>query len=191
MSSRSRHSSTLDEWNWQVVYRDLAIFLRLFLFFSVVAVVSWHQPVGHSAGLIQQTTQRLRGADKGRSDEKDIRALSESLNALRSRFNSEDQALLDQLTDARAQIARLVLDGPQKFTAKQYQARIKTLEDQAEKLEADISRRSREFRAQSLPVGEALRQVQLEMLKGKRRQHPYYWASFIQSGEWANLEGKR
>jgi CHAT domain-containing protein len=38
---------------------------------------------------------------------------------------------------------------------------------------------------------EALREVQLERLKGKNRQHPYYWASFIQSGEWANLEGKR
>jgi CHAT domain-containing protein len=39
--------------------------------------------------------------------------------------------------------------------------------------------------------GEALRQVQLEMLKSAKRQHPYYWASFIQSGEWANLEGRR
>ncbi len=39
--------------------------------------------------------------------------------------------------------------------------------------------------------GEALRQVQLEMLKKPNRQHPFYWASFIQSGEWANLEGKR
>jgi len=39
--------------------------------------------------------------------------------------------------------------------------------------------------------GEALRQVQLEMLKNVNRRHPYYWASFIQSGEWANLEGKR
>jgi CHAT domain-containing protein len=38
--------------------------------------------------------------------------------------------------------------------------------------------------------GEALRQVQLEMLRGTRA-HPYYWASFIQSGEWASLEGKR
>jgi CHAT domain-containing protein/Tfp pilus assembly protein PilF len=38
---------------------------------------------------------------------------------------------------------------------------------------------------------EALRQVQLQMLRGKSRAHPYYWASFIQSGEWANLEGKR
>jgi len=38
---------------------------------------------------------------------------------------------------------------------------------------------------------EALRGVQLSMLKSKERRHPYYWASFIQSGEWANLEGKR
>ncbi len=38
---------------------------------------------------------------------------------------------------------------------------------------------------------EALRQVQLEMLKKKNRQHPFYWAGFIQSGEWANLEGTR
>jgi CHAT domain-containing protein len=39
--------------------------------------------------------------------------------------------------------------------------------------------------------GEALRQVQLRMLRSKDRNHPFYWASFIQSGEWANLEGKR
>jgi CHAT domain-containing protein len=39
--------------------------------------------------------------------------------------------------------------------------------------------------------GEALRRVQLEMLKKVRWRHPNYWASFIQSGAWANLEGKR
>ena len=39
--------------------------------------------------------------------------------------------------------------------------------------------------------GEALRRVQLRMLRDVKRQHPYYWASFIQSGEWANIEGKR
>jgi tetratricopeptide (TPR) repeat protein len=39
--------------------------------------------------------------------------------------------------------------------------------------------------------GDGLRRVQLEMLKRKGRRHPFYWASFIQSGEWANLEGKR
>jgi CHAT domain-containing protein/Tfp pilus assembly protein PilF len=39
--------------------------------------------------------------------------------------------------------------------------------------------------------GEALRQAELAMLKHKGRQHPFYWASFIQSGEWGNLQGKR
>jgi CHAT domain-containing protein len=38
---------------------------------------------------------------------------------------------------------------------------------------------------------EALRQAQLKMLRDPRRSHPFYWASFIQSGEWANLDGKR
>jgi CHAT domain-containing protein/Tfp pilus assembly protein PilF len=36
---------------------------------------------------------------------------------------------------------------------------------------------------------EALRQVQLEMVKSKNR-HPYYWASFIASGNWRNLAGQ-
>ena len=39
--------------------------------------------------------------------------------------------------------------------------------------------------------GEALRQAKLAMLKRKVRQHPFYWASFIQSGEWASLDGRR
>jgi CHAT domain-containing protein/tetratricopeptide (TPR) repeat protein len=39
--------------------------------------------------------------------------------------------------------------------------------------------------------GDALRHAKLAMLKRKGRQHPFYWASFIQSGEWANLDGRR
>jgi len=39
--------------------------------------------------------------------------------------------------------------------------------------------------------GDSLRQAQLQILKSKSHSHPYYWASFIQTGEWANLEGKR
>jgi CHAT domain-containing protein/Tfp pilus assembly protein PilF len=39
---------------------------------------------------------------------------------------------------------------------------------------------------------EGLRHVQLRMLRGRKdRRHPFYWAAFIQSGEWANLNGKR
>jgi CHAT domain-containing protein/Tfp pilus assembly protein PilF len=39
--------------------------------------------------------------------------------------------------------------------------------------------------------GEALRRVQLNLLQRNRDLHPFYWANFIQSGEWANLDGKR
>ncbi|HEY6403685.1 MAG TPA: CHAT domain-containing tetratricopeptide repeat protein, partial [Blastocatellia bacterium] len=85
---------------------------------------------------------------KGRT----LDATSRNLNALRSRFNAEDRSLLDRLTVTRSQIARLVLRGPQRMTAEQHQARIKELEDQADKDESDISRRSSEFRAQYAPV---------------------------------------
>ena len=38
--------------------------------------------------------------------------------------------------------------------------------------------------------GEALRQVQLCMLKSETRWHPYYWAAFIQSGDWTSLNNQ-
>ncbi|HEX2456982.1 MAG TPA: CHAT domain-containing tetratricopeptide repeat protein [Vicinamibacterales bacterium] len=38
---------------------------------------------------------------------------------------------------------------------------------------------------------EALRQAQLAMLKRKGREHPFFWAGFIQSGDWATLDGRR
>lgn len=38
--------------------------------------------------------------------------------------------------------------------------------------------------------GEAMRQVQLTMLKDPRWAHPYYWATFIVSGNPATLEGR-
>jgi CHAT domain-containing protein len=44
---------------------------------------------------------------------------------------------------------------------------------------------------QGLGRREALRQVQIKTLQRKGREHPFFWAGFIQSGEWANLDGKR
>lgn len=39
--------------------------------------------------------------------------------------------------------------------------------------------------------GAALRQVQLDMLRRDPKLHPFYWANFIQSGEWASLDARR
>jgi CHAT domain-containing protein len=37
----------------------------------------------------------------------------------------------------------------------------------------------------------ALRRVQLAMLADPARRHPYYWAAFIQAGDWTPLPGPR
>jgi CHAT domain-containing protein/tetratricopeptide (TPR) repeat protein len=37
----------------------------------------------------------------------------------------------------------------------------------------------------------ALRAAQLQALRHREQGHPFYWAGFIQSGEWANLDGRR
>ena len=39
--------------------------------------------------------------------------------------------------------------------------------------------------------GDALRTAKLLMLRRTGREHPFYWASFIQSGEWASLDHLR
>jgi CHAT domain-containing protein len=36
--------------------------------------------------------------------------------------------------------------------------------------------------------GDALRQAQLAMLKRSKPRHPFYWASFIQAGDWRPFE---
>ena len=35
---------------------------------------------------------------------------------------------------------------------------------------------------------EALRQIQLVMLKGEKQKHPFYWASFIPSGDATSMQ---
>lgn len=85
---------------------------------------------------------------KGRA----LDAMTDSIAALRRRANPPDQALLDQLQETNAQLARLVLDGPQRTTPTEHQKQIKALEERKENLEGEISTRSAEFRAQSQSV---------------------------------------
>jgi CHAT domain-containing protein len=44
---------------------------------------------------------------------------------------------------------------------------------------------------EGLGCGDALRRAQLAILNHKGDEHRFFWASFIQVGEWANLDGKR
>ena len=56
------------------------------------------------------------------------------------------------LNDVVGQLARLVLNGPQKTPVEEYRKAIVALEERKEQLESQIGRRSAEFRAASVPV---------------------------------------
>jgi tetratricopeptide (TPR) repeat protein len=79
-------------------------------------------------------------------------AMSESFASLRQRATPEEQALLKQFNDTAAQLARLVLNGPQGVSFEEHQKKVRGLEEQEERLEAEISGRSAEFRAGSQTV---------------------------------------
>jgi CHAT domain-containing protein len=40
---------------------------------------------------------------------------------------------------------------------------------------------------QGIGRSESLRRIQLEMLRKPATRHPFYWASFIESGDWTPL----
>jgi CHAT domain-containing protein len=79
-------------------------------------------------------------------------AMVDTIATLRRYATPEDQALLDQLTDARSQLAKFALKGLGPTIPETSSARLKQFEEKAEKLEAELSRRSAEFRAQAQPV---------------------------------------
>lgn len=79
-------------------------------------------------------------------------AMSNSLAALRERLNAEDQKLFDQLNNTNAQLARLELNRPAQISVDDFRKQVSVLQDQKEKLESEIGRRSVEFRAQDRSV---------------------------------------
>src|SRR5262249_50486721 len=72
-------------------------------------------------------------------------AVSSSLTALRQRFGPEDQKLLDQLNGLNSQLAKLVLNGPQRLSPAEYAQKTKGLEQQREQLEGEMSLRTAGF----------------------------------------------
>ena len=78
--------------------------------------------------------------------------LAGNLKTLRQRLDADGVRLLDQLDDVTSHLARLVLNGPQETPIAEHQKRIDALKEQRDQLEAEISRRSAQFRAASQPV---------------------------------------
>ena len=86
---------------------------------------------------------------KGRA----LDAMTEQLALLRRRADPQDRALLEELEAARKELSTMALRGagPQTSVAEQ-RAAVSKLEAEAQRLEAAVSLRSAEFRAQSQPI---------------------------------------
>jgi CHAT domain-containing protein/Tfp pilus assembly protein PilF len=102
-------------------------------------------PENSAARQLAATAVLLR---KGRVQD----VLADSLRTLRSRFDEQDKRVFDELRRVTAQLAQLVLNGPQQITVAEHQARIQKLEEQREKLEDEISRRTAGYYQKSQPV---------------------------------------
>jgi CHAT domain-containing protein/Tfp pilus assembly protein PilF len=76
-------------------------------------------------------------------------AMSNQFAALRQHLGIVDQVLVDQLSATRAELATLVLKGPEKSDPSQYAAEVSKLEARAQDLEKKITERAGEFRLQS------------------------------------------
>ncbi len=112
---------------------------------STNATISLH--VQHAPNNLQATRLALTTIlrRKGRV----LDALTNSLQALRSRLNLADRALLDSLATTRSKLAALIFKGASNTSQQHSRNQITTLSEQEQKLEDTISRRSAEFRSQN------------------------------------------
>ena len=78
-------------------------------------------------------------------------SMAGGIRNLRKRLNKHDRQLLDQLSAARARLAKLAVSGPQGNSA-HYAKEVARLEDQIRKLEVEVSKKSAAFRAQGSAV---------------------------------------
>jgi CHAT domain-containing protein len=79
-------------------------------------------------------------------------ASAAALSTIRAKLSLEDKRLLDQLADARAKLAKLTVAGPGAGDPDAYAKQISELEDQVEKLEVQIGKKSAAYRVASTPI---------------------------------------
>jgi CHAT domain-containing protein len=106
--------------------------------------------------------------------------MTDQIGALRRRSSPEDRSLLDSLSNARAQLASLVLEGGSKSDAQRPDEK-RRLEAEVERLEAQVSARSAEFRLQSQPV--SIERVQQAIPAGAALIEMYPYRPFNAKGK--------
>ncbi len=111
-------------------------------------VISLHVGLAPDDGAARDTAAAVVLQRKGRV----LDALSGGLSALRQRFDSQDQMLLESLGDVTSRLTRLTLSKPQTASPEEHQSQVKALEQEREKLEAEIGRRSAGFYGTSPPI---------------------------------------
>jgi CHAT domain-containing protein/Flp pilus assembly protein TadD len=78
--------------------------------------------------------------------------MTDNLQLLRENITPENQQLLDELATVRTELATLIYNQPETLTEEQYRQQVANLREKSEQLEAELSRRSAEFRTISEPV---------------------------------------
>ncbi|HLO88845.1 MAG TPA: tetratricopeptide repeat protein [Nostocaceae cyanobacterium] len=113
------------------------------------ATISLHlnsEPNNFKAARLAFTTISQR---KGRI----LDILTNNLQILRQRVNEpESLKLIDELSNLYSQLAVLIHKQPEKLSPDEYRQQITNLEEQVQRKEDELSRRSAEFRLQSQPV---------------------------------------
>ncbi|MGG6295452.1 tetratricopeptide repeat protein [Leptolyngbya sp. AN02str] len=75
-----------------------------------------------------------------------------SQQILREQLDPDSQTLLNDLTAKRTQLSTLVFNRPEALPLEQYRIQVATLESEIQQLEAQLSRRSSQFRALNQPI---------------------------------------
>ncbi|MEC4854061.1 MAG: CHAT domain-containing tetratricopeptide repeat protein, partial [Jaaginema sp. PMC 1079.18] len=88
-------------------------------------------------------------------------ALTDNVQLIRENLTPENQQLLDQLADTRTQLAGLIYNKPENLSGDAYKTQVANLKAEANQLEAELSRRSAEFRTINQPVTIAAIQQQI------------------------------
>ncbi|MEB3278291.1 MAG: CHAT domain-containing tetratricopeptide repeat protein [Lyngbya sp.] len=130
--------------------------------------------------------------------------MTNDLQLLQENITPENQQFLDELATVRTQLATLIYNQPENISEEQYRQQVASLRQKSEQLEAELSRRSAEFRTLSEPVTiEAVQQlipedaalvefVLYEPYDAKARQwgNPHYAAYILKSDgepQWVDL----
>ena len=78
--------------------------------------------------------------------------VTNDLQLLRENITPENQEFLEKLQTVRTELANLIYKKPDNLSQEQYRQQVASLRKEAEQLEAELSRRSAEFRTISEPV---------------------------------------